>query len=1067
MSAKKFRFISPGIFMNEIDRSQLNKNPAPVGPVVIGRTERGPGLRPVTVNSFLEFIEIFGNPVPGGNTEDVWRNGNRTTPMYASYAARAWLKNGSPLTVVRVLGASEDDPAPAGEAGWKTTNSPAATAGANGGAFGLYITNNEPAGLGIIAASGSITMAGTGVDGETLTLVGTATHVITQSSTTDLDNFSGSAVPGTAATNLAAAITAGSATHGITAVAVGAAVNMTATATGVAGNSYTATSTITDSTPLSQTFAGGTIGPGTSLEGTLAAIFYLDKGTIRLTGLEQSGSSGEATVPSTEGTCQLVQSNDGDFGFKAIIADGAASSNLTQSFNFNSNSDLYIRKVFNTNPTLLGETNKNATEYFLGESFERSLYDTVYAANTGSADSGGAVGFIVALKGCDSRNQDAQAATTGFVISQDTGPTSSYDPAAMPELFKFTALDTGDWINSNVKISIADISAPTNPEYDEYGTFTVEVRDAQDTDANPQILEAFTGCNLNPDSPSYVCTKIGDKFATWSKTENRFTEQGNYNNKSKYIYVTPSDALDEGDLDASLIPFGFKGPPTYLTVSGTLGSAAASPWITDLPHTASGTGIIGSGSAINDYTCSGPVMPLRHSSSFGGFSDVSSVYWGATTDKSSAPRYDASYADLTCMLPDLDTVGLPSPAKKEVSFAFSLDDISYVSSSDAGKVETNAYYEAGLRASGDSLTAGGLLPGTGSEHADVSFKSVLDQGMNRFTMPLVGGFDGFDIKERDPLSNSITDTKDVSTSYAFNSIRRAIDTVADPEIIEMNAITIPGITNSSLTNHLVTVCEERADSLAILDLEGGYVPAYENDTGEAIIGSVTQTVNDLQDRSMNSSYACAYYPWVQTKDEFGSGKILWVPPSVAALGTFASNDKKSAPWFAPAGFTRGGLSDGAAGIPVIGVREHLTRKMRDKLYENNINPIAKFPAEGIVIFGQKTMQATPSALDRVNVRRMMIHVKKGISNIASTLLFDQNVKTTWNRFLGKADPFLRDVQAQLGLTNYKIVLDESTTTPDLVDRNILYAKIFLQPARSIEFIAIDFVIQRSGASFDD
>ena len=141
--------------------------------------------------------------------------------------------------------------------------------------------------------------------------------------------------------------------------------------------------------------------------------------------------------------------------------------------------------------------------------------------------------------------------------------------------------------------------------------------------------------------------------------------------------------------------------------------------------------------------------------------------------------------------------------------------------------------------------------------------------------------------------------------------------------------------------------------------------------------------------------------------------------------------------------------------------------MRDKLYENNINPIAKFPAEGIVIFGQKTLQATPSALDRVNVRRMMIHVKKGISNIASTLLFDQNVQTTWARFLGKAEPFLRDVQAQLGLTDYKIVLDETTTTPDLVDRNIMYAKIFLQPARSIEFIAIDFVIQRTGASFDD
>ena len=265
---------------------------------------------------------------------------------------------------------------------------------------------------------------------------------------------------------------------------------------------------------------------------------------------------------------------------------------------------------------------------------------------------------------------------------------------------------------------------------------------------------------------------------------------------------------------------------------------------------------------------------------------------------------------------------------------------------------------------------------------------------------------------------------------------------------------------------MIETCEQRADALAIVDLPGGYESEYEYNTG-AVVGSVDSTVSLLKTRAVNSSYACSYYPWVQTKDEFGSGRIFWAPPSVAALGTFASNDKKSAPWFAPAGFTRGGLTDGAAGIPVIGVREQLTRKERDKLYDNNINPIAKFPAEGIVIFGQKTMQATQSALDRVNVRRMLLHVKKGISNISSTLLFDQNVKTTWARFLGEAEPFLRDVQARLGLTEYKIVLDETTTTPDLVDRNIMYAKIFLKPARSIEFIAIDFVIQRTGASFED
>lgn len=140
---------------------------------------------------------------------------------------------------------------------------------------------------------------------------------------------------------------------------------------------------------------------------------------------------------------------------------------------------------------------------------------------------------------------------------------------------------------------------------------------------------------------------------------------------------------------------------------------------------------------------------------------------------------------------------------------------------------------------------------------------------------------------------------------------------------------------------------------------------------------------------------------------------------------------------------------------------------RDTLYEANINPIASFPAEGIVIFGQKTLQITPSALDRINVRRLVIFLKRQISIIASTILFDQNVSVTWNRFKSQASTFLDSVKSRLGITEYRLILDETTTTPDLVDRNIVYAKIFIKPARAIEYIAIDFVIAGSGASFND
>ena len=208
-----------------------------------------------------------------------------------------------------------------------------------------------------------------------------------------------------------------------------------------------------------------------------------------------------------------------------------------------------------------------------------------------------------------------------------------------------------------------------------------------------------------------------------------------------------------------------------------------------------------------------------------------------------------------------------------------------------------------------------------------------------------------------------------------------------------------------------------------------------------------------------------YFPWVLLNNDQG-GANVYVPPSVAAIGAMAASQKATAPWFAPAGFNRGGLSrlGGPNGPQVVGVAETLNKANRDKLYETGINPIARF-GDNIVIFGQKTLQATPSALDRINVRRLMIFIKKRIGTIAENILFDQNIPTTWRRFTAAAERVLNQVKAGGGITEYKLILDNTTTTPDLVDRNILYAKVLIKPARSIEFIAVDFVITRSGVQF--
>ena len=407
---------------------------------------------------------------------------------------------------------------------------------------------------------------------------------------------------------------------------------------------------------------------------------------------------------------------------------------------------------------------------------------------------------------------------------------------------------------------------------------------------------------------------------------------------------------------------------------------------------------------------------------------------------------------------------------------FTLDNIRNVAVSSTNDGFTGAYkigavYDVNARKNKVAYNVlSGAASGPGASSTP-SYENVLDAGFDRFTTVLHGAFDAVDITEREPFRNTFlgTDGASATTNYAYNSVEVAIDSLRDPERVEYNLIAMPGITNNNLNTKLIRNTEARGDALAIIDAAGGYVPDTENTQSvEDRLGSVTAVVNTVKNSlRLNSSYGATYYPWVQVRDTV-NGVNIWAPPSVVAIGALGYSQAVSELWFAPAGFTRGGLSaNNAAGLPVVGVRQRLTSKERDKLYEANINPIASFPAEGIVIFGQKTLQVTPSALDRINVRRLAIFLKREISRISATLLFDQNVQTTWNRFKGQVDTLLSSVKAGLGLSDYRVVLDETTTTPDLIDRNILYAKIFVKPARAIEFIAIDFIITDSGASFDD
>ena len=392
------------------------------------------------------------------------------------------------------------------------------------------------------------------------------------------------------------------------------------------------------------------------------------------------------------------------------------------------------------------------------------------------------------------------------------------------------------------------------------------------------------------------------------------------------------------------------------------------------------------------------------------------------------------------------------------SWVFSLDN---VSASLSGNRVISANYATTYRTAGTSVTA----------VSGQSYKTLIDRNLARFTTVLAGGSNGFDITEKEPaLREGLFDETDYSAYYTS---QRAIDLLTDPENITFNLATVPGLKKAGLTKRLIEKVEDRADALAIIDLESSFVPPPERTSTQTAapnsddtIGNVVSAVGTFTDRQLDSSYGCAYYPWVQALDD-DTGKVVYLPPSVVALGVMSKTDSDRGPWFAPAGFNRGGLSSGDAGIPVLNTTEKLTSRDRDNLYEVGINPLATFPNEGVVVFGQKTLQADRSALDRINVRRMLIYVKSGISQIASNFLFEPNVSATWDRFKAEAIPFLTDVEQRFGIDEFKLVLDNTTTTPDLIDQNILYAKLFIKPTRAIEFIAVDFFITNSGASFED
>jgi hypothetical protein len=278
------------------------------------------------------------------------------------------------------------------------------------------------------------------------------------------------------------------------------------------------------------------------------------------------------------------------------------------------------------------------------------------------------------------------------------------------------------------------------------------------------------------------------------------------------------------------------------------------------------------------------------------------------------------------------------------------------------------------------------------------------------------------------------------------SYTNMINLLSNQDDYRFNILFTPGLFNSlhaDQVSNIVTNTQGRGDSIFVLDL----VPY-----GKSIAETTTQAA------SRNSSYAASYWPWGQILDP-ATGKSVWVPASTVIAGVYAYNDRVAEPWFAPAGINRGGLGN------VIRVEQKLSQANRDTLYQAKVNPLATFPGTGVVVYGNKTLQTQASALDRVNVRRLLISLKGYIGQVANTLVFEQNTVATRNQFLAQVNPYLESIQQRQGLYAFRVVMDDTNNTPDVIDRNQLIGAIYLQPTKTAEYIYLDFNITPTGATF--
>jgi len=821
----------------------------------------------------------------------------------------------------------------------------------------------------------------------------------------------------------------------------------------------------------------------------------------------------------------VVSSSAPDFG----TADGYTGIKIYTA-SLDPNDQNYIAKVLNTSPELFEEKQHLL---YLDYSVEAEL--ATVAADTGavailsgtsatSATSGNSsLAFLDAFGRFDARY--APSRTTTF-ISQLYG-TKVYD------LFHFETLSDGASANNQFKVSIANLRRSTD-DRNPYGTFDVLIRDFNDTDVSPVILERYGNCTLNPQAADYVAKKIGDKkvyynFDTVNPVDRNFTSSGRYPRVSTRVRIVMSQDVEQGSVPASALPFGFHGMPTLKTNDGLTD--------TSLPTFSRRLGgILPAVGTIPSLTSSiTPPVPLRYkvtsnatdaTPSFQGEAGPTEtadarLYWGVKYE--SFPSVSGTLGASAYLQPNesskinpliytlsrfagiekLDMLMSGSGADNLNNNRFSLNNVALYNSKGTstalaaavanltGTLDQhmiNAIYirnatpDVNDYTISDTAISGRLTLGT---LALIPSSSIFNRFSPyiKFTNMFYGGFDGLNILDKDMAAMNDRSTSsetggkaiaspNIGLNIAANNFgsgdsnalvsayKTSINIMTNAGVSRANIITIPGIREPAITNYAAISTKNYARAIYLMD-----IPAY-TDTGtriysQNVLPDVTYTINQFAGRNINNNYVATYFPDASIVDDStgAANKRVRVPSSIVALGALAQNDSKSYPWYAPAGFNRTSLTS------VVNLAVRLTSTDRDTLYDARINPITSFPGLGYVIFGQKTLQIARSALDRVNVRRLLIELARVVTEVGVQFVFEPNTTATRSRFVSLLTPRFATVQSQSGIDSFKIVMDESNNTPTDIEANKLNGRIIIVPTKAVEYIAIDFIITNEGVQF--